>query len=475
MTDTTTTQLNREHKIQSGQYHMMVRRFVLSCRVLHLGVEHRMMEFVGEYARQCSTCLGKDVSTIGVCFSPSPRNDPTSLFLQSIRPSGGKFLCLDELMLSSGKQEVVWLQNMRTFISLTGDDNINHSSLFLLLFHPFPEIPIDTRTWNDFFDASIQLTPNETNIPSKRTAIETPVMNLTTAELAQVQVEAEVEAENFVMKKDGEYSHLSLRKQKKMIKKVKQDILKEKGLQRAPPAKPLQSQKKRKVTTVNIEAETVSKYNIPAGSGLSKPTKSGIFLFSRDEHLQGLQLRLELEGSNATLVCSKDDISEPIKNVHAIKSDHYGGDGILIIASSMTCSQQFGRDIVSAVRDEASSRLLAQRPLWFTEVWKQIYEQRTCGNSADPSNDEDDGGNHFQINNPLGNGIEGYDSDSAIRHVDSTVQEQRTLNANASQVPDGNSIISLEEQCRLRRKMRHNLKKLVQKSNKDSYYRYVDL
>jgi hypothetical protein len=290
-------------------------------------------------------------------------------------------------------------------------------------------------------------------------------MDLTPAELAQVQVEAEVEAEKFVMKKDGEYAHLSLRKQKKMIKKVKQDILKEKGLQRAPPAKPQQSQKKRKVTTVNIDAETVSKYNIPAGSGLSKPTKSGMFLFSRDEHLQGLQLRLELEGSSATLVVpSKDDISEPMKNVHG---QHGGDDGILMIASSMTCHQQFGRDIVSAVSDEASSRLLAQRPLWFTEVWKQIYEQRTCGNSADPSNDKDDGGNHFQI--------EGYDSDSAIRHVDSTVQEQKTLNANASQAPDGNSMISLEEHCRLRRKMRHNLKKLVQKSNKDSYYRYVDL
>jgi len=57
---------------------LWVETFLLSCRVLGRGVEHRVLAFLGEYARR------KGLARVAVPFSPTPRNLPALLFLESV-------------------------------------------------------------------------------------------------------------------------------------------------------------------------------------------------------------------------------------------------------------------------------------------------------------------------------------------------------------------------------------------------------
>jgi hypothetical protein len=231
----------------------------------------------------------------------------------------------------------------------------------------------------------------------------------------------------------------------------------------------------------------VSKYTIPADSGLAKPEKPGVFLFSRDEDLRHLQLRLDLgvtSSADATNASSSlagvgDDAhhSSSSTGVEGAVSKRRGdaGAGDLMMARAMSSGQQYGWEWISVVSDEASARQLAQRPPWFAKVWKQVHHHQhnqhavtgDHAQAAGTSIQEDGGYIAFgdQLQAPadqtfVSTTYSGYDGDGGNQHARS-----------GAKLP----AITYEEQCRLRRKMRHNLKRLVQDSNKESYYKYVNL
>src|SRR6202034_3543070 len=66
---------------------LSVDTFLLSCRALGRGVEHRMVARLGEIAQR------RSLARVEIPFVPSARNRPAALFLESI---GGGSLCVQQ-------------------------------------------------------------------------------------------------------------------------------------------------------------------------------------------------------------------------------------------------------------------------------------------------------------------------------------------------------------------------------------------
>src|SRR6185503_21388669 len=66
---------------EAAQNALCVDTFLLSCRVLGKGVEHRMLARLGEIAR------AQNLGWVHVQFRPSPKNKPALDFLESIGAS----------------------------------------------------------------------------------------------------------------------------------------------------------------------------------------------------------------------------------------------------------------------------------------------------------------------------------------------------------------------------------------------------
>lgn len=65
---------------QSAAAHLTVETFLLSCRALGRGVEHRMLAFLGQNAR------ARGLRAVEVQFKPTAKNLPARQFLETVRP-----------------------------------------------------------------------------------------------------------------------------------------------------------------------------------------------------------------------------------------------------------------------------------------------------------------------------------------------------------------------------------------------------